>query len=41
VQTILDEEEHPAARTARPQDVTEYRFATQVRSSGFVDQLPK
>jgi NitT/TauT family transport system substrate-binding protein len=41
VQTILDEEENPAARTTRPQDVTEYRFATQVRSSGFLDQLPK
>ena len=41
VQTILDEEEHPAARTARPQDVTDYRFATQLRSSGFLDQLPR
>jgi NitT/TauT family transport system substrate-binding protein len=41
VQTILDEEEHPAARTARPEDVTDYRFATQLRSSGFLDQLPR
>jgi len=41
VQTILDEEEHPAARTARPQDVTDYRFATQLRSSGFLDQLAR
>jgi ABC-type nitrate/sulfonate/bicarbonate transport system substrate-binding protein len=41
VQTILDEEENPAARTARPQDVTDDRFAARLRSSGFLDQLPK
>jgi hypothetical protein len=41
VQTILDEEENPAARTARPQDVTDDRFATRLRNSGFLDQLPK
>ncbi len=41
VQTILDEEENPAARTARPQDIIDDRFAAQLRSSGFLDQLPK
>jgi ABC-type nitrate/sulfonate/bicarbonate transport system substrate-binding protein len=41
VQTILDEEENPAARTARPQDVIDDRFAARLRSSGFLDPLPK
>jgi ABC-type nitrate/sulfonate/bicarbonate transport system substrate-binding protein len=41
VQTILDEEEHPAARTTRPEDVADARFAERLRSSGFLDQLPR
>jgi ABC-type nitrate/sulfonate/bicarbonate transport system substrate-binding protein len=41
VQAVLDEEEHPAARTARPEDVTDYRFADALRRSGFLDTLPK
>jgi NitT/TauT family transport system substrate-binding protein len=41
VQTILDVEEHPAARTTRPEDVTDYRFAERLRQSGFLDQLPR
>jgi ABC-type nitrate/sulfonate/bicarbonate transport system substrate-binding protein len=38
-QMILDEEENPAARTARPEDVTDYRFAEALRRSGFLDHL--
>ena len=41
IQTILDEEEHPAASTTRPQDVVDYRFAERVRASGFLDSLAK
>jgi ABC-type nitrate/sulfonate/bicarbonate transport system substrate-binding protein len=41
VQTILDIEEHPAARTTRPEDIIDYRFAERLRSSGFLDTLPK
>ncbi len=41
VQTILDIEEHPAARTTRPQDVIDYRFAERLRGSGFLDQLAR
>jgi NitT/TauT family transport system substrate-binding protein len=41
VQTILDEEENPAARTATPQDVVDYRFAERVRASGFLEKLPR
>jgi NitT/TauT family transport system substrate-binding protein len=41
LQTVLDEEEHPAARTTRPEDVADLRFANQLRRSGFLDQLPK
>jgi NitT/TauT family transport system substrate-binding protein len=39
VQAVLDLEEHPAARTARPEDVVDYRFAERLRSSGFLDGL--
>src|SRR5581483_4714252 len=41
VQAILDEEENPAARTTRPEDVVDYRAADELRRSGFLDQLPK
>jgi ABC-type nitrate/sulfonate/bicarbonate transport system substrate-binding protein len=41
VQTILDVEEHPAARTARLEDVADVRFAEQIRASGFLDGLAK
>ncbi len=38
VQSVLDAEELPAARTTRPEDVTDYRFADRLRQSGFLDQ---
>ena len=38
---VLDVEENPAARTARPDQVTDYRAAEAVRQSGFLDRLPK
>jgi len=41
MQMALDAEEHPGARTARPEDVADYRFAERLRSSGFLDQLPQ
>jgi NitT/TauT family transport system substrate-binding protein len=41
VQAVLDEEENPAARTARPEDVSDTRFAEALRRSGFLDTLPK
>jgi NitT/TauT family transport system substrate-binding protein len=41
VQAVLDEEDNPAARTTRPEDVTDYRFADALRRSGFLDRLPK
>jgi NitT/TauT family transport system substrate-binding protein len=41
MQTVLDVEENPAARTTRPEDVTDYRFADALRRSGYLDQLPK
>jgi ABC-type nitrate/sulfonate/bicarbonate transport system substrate-binding protein len=40
VQSVLDAEEHPAARTARPVDLTDYRFAERLRQSGFLEQQP-
>jgi NitT/TauT family transport system substrate-binding protein len=41
IQGVLDAEEHPAARTARPDDVTDFRAAEALRRSGFLDRLPK
>jgi len=41
MQAVLDVEEHPAARTTRPEDVADARFAERLRSSGFLDQLPR
>ncbi|HZU05110.1 MAG TPA: ABC transporter substrate-binding protein [Chloroflexota bacterium] len=39
VQTVIDLEEHPGARTLRPEDVTDYRFADQLQRSGFLETL--
>jgi NitT/TauT family transport system substrate-binding protein len=41
VQAVLDIEENPAARTAKPEDMVDQRFAAAVRASGFLDQLAK
>jgi len=41
MQVVIDAEEHPGARTMRPDDVTDYRFAERLRTSGFLDQLPR
>jgi ABC-type nitrate/sulfonate/bicarbonate transport system substrate-binding protein len=41
VQAVLDAEENPAARTAKPQDVVDLRPAENVRQSGFLNQFPK
>jgi ABC-type nitrate/sulfonate/bicarbonate transport system substrate-binding protein len=41
LQAVLDAEENPAARTTRPADLTDYRFAEQVRASGFLATLPR
>jgi NitT/TauT family transport system substrate-binding protein len=41
VQAMIDVEEHPAARTIRPEDVTDYRFADALHRSGFLDTLAK
>jgi NitT/TauT family transport system substrate-binding protein len=41
LQTVLDAEEHSAARTMRPADLTDYRFAEAVRASGFLEGLPR
>ncbi len=40
VQAVLDNEENPAARTAKVEDVVDYRFADKLRQSGFYDRLP-
>jgi ABC-type nitrate/sulfonate/bicarbonate transport system substrate-binding protein len=39
VQTVIDLEEHPGARTLRPEEVTDYRFADGLRQSGFLERL--
>jgi ABC-type nitrate/sulfonate/bicarbonate transport system substrate-binding protein len=41
VQAVLDAEENPGARTARPEEFVEYRFVDQLRASGFLDQLDR
>jgi ABC-type nitrate/sulfonate/bicarbonate transport system substrate-binding protein len=41
VQAVLDEEDNPAARTTRPEDVADMRFADALRRSGFLERLPK
>jgi hypothetical protein len=39
-QAVLDIEETPAARTTRPADLTDFRYADSLRQSGFLTQLP-
>ena len=34
-QAVLDAEENPAARTAKPEDVADFRFAERLRQSSF------
>jgi NitT/TauT family transport system substrate-binding protein len=41
VQGVLDAEENPAARTVRPEDVIDARFADHLRASGLLDSLPR
>jgi ABC-type nitrate/sulfonate/bicarbonate transport system substrate-binding protein len=41
LQTVIDQDEHPGARTLRPEDMTDYRFADQLRRSGYLEQLPR
>jgi hypothetical protein len=41
VQAVLDLEENLVARTTRPADVTDSRYADQLRASGFLTQLPR
>jgi NitT/TauT family transport system substrate-binding protein len=41
LQAVLDLEENPAARTARPQDVADLRFADRLRASDFLARLPQ
>jgi NitT/TauT family transport system substrate-binding protein len=40
IQAVLDVEEHPAARTTRPEQVMDTRAATAVRQSGLLERLP-
>ncbi len=39
VQAVLDAEDQPAARTARPEDVIDYRYVDELRSSGYLEQI--
>jgi NitT/TauT family transport system substrate-binding protein len=41
IQAVLDAEENPAARTAKPEDVADFQFAERLRQSGFYNNLPK
>lgn len=41
LQAVLDVEEHPAARTTRPEEMIDARFAEHLRQSGFLDRLPR
>jgi NitT/TauT family transport system substrate-binding protein len=41
IQTLLDVEENPAARTAKPEDVSDTRAAEAVRRSGFLTTLTR
>jgi hypothetical protein len=41
VQAVLDAEENPAARTTRPEALLDNRYAERLRSSGFLDRLPR
>jgi NitT/TauT family transport system substrate-binding protein len=39
LQAVIDVEEHPAARTTRPEDLLDRRFADQLRASGFLRDI--
>lgn len=41
VQALIDAEENPAARDLRPQELVDYRFAERLRTSGFLDGVPR
>jgi NitT/TauT family transport system substrate-binding protein len=41
VQAVLDLEENPAARTTTPAELTDARYAEQLRTGGFLSQLPR
>ena len=41
LQAVLDAEEHPTARTTRPEDLIDARYADQLRASGFVAALAR
>jgi NitT/TauT family transport system substrate-binding protein len=41
VQSVLDVEEHPGARSTAAEDVIDTRFGEQLRRSGFLDHLPR
>jgi NitT/TauT family transport system substrate-binding protein len=41
LQAVLDAEDNPAARTAKPEDIADFRFAERLRQSGFYNNLPK
>jgi NitT/TauT family transport system substrate-binding protein len=41
LQAVLDAEEHPTARTTRPEDLTDARFADALRASPFLATLPR
>jgi hypothetical protein len=39
LQAVIDLEEHPGAHTLRAEDMTDFRFAEQVRRSGYLEGL--
>src|SRR5579875_2905190 len=41
LQTVIEVEENPLARTVRPEDVIDFQFANRLRQSGFLDTLPR
>ncbi|MBX5492592.1 MAG: ABC transporter substrate-binding protein [Chloroflexi bacterium] len=41
LQTAIDVEENPPARTIRPEDVIDFQFADRLRQSGFLATLPQ
>lgn len=41
LQAVLDAEDDPRARTTRPEDVSDARFAEALRRSGFLEPLPR
>jgi NitT/TauT family transport system substrate-binding protein len=41
LQTAIDAEEHPGARTLKPEEIIDFRAADALRRSGFLDTLPR